>query len=128
MQTHSFTASPVIGLPFFDGRIPSVNDGRSNGLESLDTIGSVQSIRAGAELYAEGDSANSWYRVTSGILRTYKLLPDGRRQIDEFLFPGDYFGLEACAEHSFAAEAVTTASVVRYSRDGSTPWLPRTPV
>ncbi len=116
MRTSSQLAPSVVGLPFFDGRISPAPTGRNSGLESLDTIGAVQSVRAGCELYAEGDAAASWYRVNSGILRTYKLLPDGRRQIDEFLFPGDYFGLESGADHDFATEAVTAATVIRYSR------------
>ncbi len=79
-------------------------------------LGTVVTVRQGGALYAEGDSAHHWYRVRSGVLRTCKLMCDGRRQIDNFLFPGDYFGLEIGAEHSFAAEAVSAATVIRYGR------------
>jgi CRP/FNR family nitrogen fixation transcriptional regulator len=79
-------------------------------------LGSVVTVRAGAEVYGEGDGATAWYRVQSGVLRTCKLLPDGRRQVEDFLFAGDFFGLETRGVHSFAAEAITTATVVRYSR------------
>ena len=34
------------------------------------------------------------FTVVSGVVRTYKLLNDGRRQIGSFYLPGDIFGLE----------------------------------
>ena len=82
----------------------------------LEVLGTVVTVRPGAEIYGEGDTAAAWYRVQSGVLRTCKLLPDGRRQVEDFLFPGDFFGLETRGEHSFAAEAITSARVIRYSR------------
>jgi CRP/FNR family nitrogen fixation transcriptional regulator len=90
-------------------RLPPDGDG-------LETLGTIVSARAGTEIYGEGESATAWYRVQSGVVRTCKLMPDGRRQIEDFLFPGDFFGLETRDEHSFAAEAVTPATVVRYAR------------
>ena len=68
------------------------------------------------ELFAEGDEADCFYQVVSGAIRSYKLLSDGRRQIDAFHLPGDIFGLEAGAEHRFSAEALGNASVIAYRR------------
>ena len=64
----------------------------------------------GEELFAEGDNAEYFYKVVSGAIRTYKLLSDGRRQIDAFHLEGDIFGLEAGASHRFSAEAVGSAA------------------
>ncbi|MDB5397588.1 MAG: fixK [Rhodospirillales bacterium] len=116
MQTNLAIVPPISGAPNFVGRLQVISTARDVSADALEAIGTVQSVRAGCGLYAEGDAAGYWYRVTSGVLRTCKLLPDGRRQIDDFLFPGDFFGLEARPDHSFAAEAVTGAAVVRYSR------------
>lgn len=44
-------------------------------------------------------------------MRTYKLLSDGRRQINSFHLPGDMFGLENGASHRFTADAVVETSV-----------------
>jgi CRP/FNR family transcriptional regulator len=41
------------------------------------------------------------YNVTGGVVRVYKLLPDGRRQIVGFLLPGDFFGLAMADRFSF---------------------------
>lgn len=68
------------------------------------------------ELFAEGEPAEYFYRVVSGTVRTCKLLSDGRRQIDAFHLPGDIFGIEACAEHRFSAEAVGGTTVMAYRR------------
>ena len=70
----------------------------------------------GEEVFAEGDDAEYFYKVVSGAIRTYKLLSDGRRQIDAFHLEGDIFGLEAGASHRFSAEAVGNAAVVAYRR------------
>ena len=68
------------------------------------------------EIVAQGGAAAYCYLVVSGCVRTVTLMEDGRRQIGEFLFPGDLFGWEALDEHDFAAEAVTPVTLRRYSR------------
>jgi CRP/FNR family nitrogen fixation transcriptional regulator len=68
------------------------------------------------QIYAEGDRAGSFYQVVWGAVRTYKLLSDGRRQIDAFHLPGDLFGIESGEEHRFFAEAVGEASVLSFRR------------
>ena len=79
-------------------------------------VGILMSLRKGRELFAEGDEAEYFYKVVSGAIRSYKLLSDGRRQIDAFHLPGDIFGLETGSEHRFSAEAVGNASVIAYRR------------
>jgi CRP/FNR family nitrogen fixation transcriptional regulator len=74
-------------------------------------------LARGEELFAEGEAADYFYRVVSGTVRTYKLLNDGRRQIDAFHLAGDIFGIEAGAEHRFSAEAVGDATVVAFRRN-----------
>lgn len=73
-------------------------------------------LTRGEELFAEGDEAEYFYQVVSGTIRSYKLLSDGRRQIDAFHLQGDIFGMEGGAEHRFSAEAVGDASVIAFRR------------
>ncbi|MBN9560001.1 MAG: helix-turn-helix domain-containing protein [Alphaproteobacteria bacterium] len=75
-------------------------------------------VRAGrdAVLVAQADPADYSFLVISGCLRTVRLMSDGRRQIGAFLFPGDFFGLEALNEHTFGMEAVGPAILRRYLR------------
>src|SRR5271166_5567217 len=116
MEMHVATASSTYhSLASLGGR-PSVGSGNGSNDDALDAIGTVMSVPRGAELYSEGDAADFWFQVRSGVLRTCKLLSDGRRQIDAFLLPGDFLGFEGLPEYSFAAEAITSATVVRYSQ------------
>ena len=72
--------------------------------------------KAGATIFFEGDPADSVFTLTSGTLRLSKLLPDGRRQIAGFIFPGDFLGLTMEDEHAFTAEAITEAELCRFPR------------
>jgi CRP/FNR family transcriptional regulator, nitrogen fixation regulation protein len=65
-----------------------------------------------AEIYGEGEPADTVYKVVSGAVRTYKLLSDGRRQIGDFHIEGEVFGLEAGAERQFTAEAIADSVVL----------------
>jgi CRP/FNR family transcriptional regulator, nitrogen fixation regulation protein len=63
------------------------------------------------EIYGECEPAEYVYQVITGAVRTYKLLNDGRRQIDAFHLPGDIFGLDSGDAHRLTAEAVIDTTV-----------------
>jgi CRP/FNR family nitrogen fixation transcriptional regulator len=84
--------------------------------DPLQSIGAVLVVGRGQEIYAEGGVADHRYKVVSGAVRTCKLMQDGRRQIAEFLLPGDFFGLAAFDRHLFSAEAIADTVLVRYPR------------
>jgi CRP/FNR family nitrogen fixation transcriptional regulator len=67
--------------------------------------------RKGVEIYGEKEPADYVYQVTSGAVRTYKLLSDGRRQIGAFHLVGDIFGLENSDIHRFTAEAIVDTAL-----------------
>jgi CRP/FNR family transcriptional regulator len=64
----------------------------------------------------EGDSAGHVYSVSHGVLRLTRLLPDGRRHIAGFSYPGDFIGVTLEDEHSFTIEAVSAAKLCRFPR------------
>jgi CRP/FNR family transcriptional regulator, nitrogen fixation regulation protein len=78
----------------------------------------VRHYTADSEIYAEGDDANFFYKVASGVVRTCKFLSDGRRQIDAFHVAGDVFGFETSSEHRLSAEAVSDCTLIPYRRRG----------
>jgi CRP-like cAMP-binding protein len=114
MQTQIARTAPEFRAPIFQSSL-QIRPFEAEP-DPFEALGTVVTVLQGGELYAQGDDARHWYQVRSGVLRTCKLLSDGRRQIDDFLFPGDFFGFEIGAEHCFAAEAVTAATVIRYAR------------
>ena len=63
------------------------------------------------EIYAQGDDVEYLYRVVSGAVRTSRFGADGRRQVGDFYYAGDIFGLEAGPDHQFAAEALSDCKV-----------------
>jgi CRP/FNR family nitrogen fixation transcriptional regulator len=77
----------------------------------FDLIGASLAFDRNEEVYGEGEPVEYLYTVTSGCVRTSKILNDGRRQIGAFYLPGDIFGLEAGDEHSFSAEALVPTKV-----------------
>ena len=74
------------------------------------------SLTAGAPLVDEGEDENYIYSITSGALKCFKLLPDGRRQITGFMFPGDFLGLAKSDTYINSVEAITPATLCRMSR------------
>ena len=89
---------------------------RPDELAALDRIGSVVTLRREESLFYEGDSADYYFKVVTGAVRSCKLLADGRRHIGDFFLPGDFIGLDAATDYIFSAEAVTETTVVRYAR------------
>jgi CRP-like cAMP-binding protein len=63
------------------------------------------------EIYGEDEPSDYVYQVITGLVRNYKLLSDGRRQIGAFYLPGDIFGLELGTVHRLTAEAIVDTTV-----------------
>lgn len=80
-----------------------------NDLHALEAIMTSKKLDANEMLVEEGQKKLRVYSLTSGILRLFNLLPDGRRQIAGFLFPGGYIGLADDGVYSQTVEAVTPA-------------------
>ena len=64
-------------------------------------------LSAGAEIIRAGEESPELYTLYSGWAFRFKTLPDGRRQILNFLLPGDLLGLQAAmfdaAQHGIEA-------------------------
>jgi CRP-like cAMP-binding protein len=71
--------------PVDPGELSSINDMKREHLL----------LPAGAEVVRAGDDNPELYTLYSGWAFRFKTLPDGRRQILNFLLPGDLLGLQA---------------------------------
>jgi CRP/FNR family transcriptional regulator, nitrogen fixation regulation protein len=83
---------------------------------TIELMGVVMTFPRNAEIYGENEPAEYLYKIVSGSVRSYKVLIDGRRQIDAFYLPGDMFGLETGDEHTFSAEAITDCKIIVIKR------------
>ncbi len=111
-------SSPVVWFPrvVSPAQTQPARRADSHMLETLEPGASTLCVEKDREIYSQGDPAEFCYRILSGTVRTVKLMEDGRRQVAEFLLPGDFLGLDALDEHDLAAEAVTATVLRRYAR------------
>ncbi|HBU97709.1 Crp/Fnr family transcriptional regulator [Thalassospira lucentensis] len=74
-------------------------------------------LEPGHEIVHEGQRKHNAFILLEGWVASYKLLPDGARQIIDFQIPGDFLGLRSLllrtSDHSF--EAITNVKVAEVS-------------
>ena len=95
-------------LETLDGRI----------LARLNELSRPVDLPAGQQIIIEGDPASSLYGMQQGVASVFKLLPDGRRQITGFLYPGNFLGVtfNLGAVYGYGAETVTFCSLSVWPR------------
>ena len=85
-------------------------------LASFDRLARPVRFAPGEEIFAQESEATDYYRVVRGVVRCTHLCVDGTRQVSEFYFPGDMFGLEVGPIHRHAAEALTASDILAVKR------------
>jgi len=85
-------------------------------LPRLAAIATERSLDPEQVLFDEGEVAGSAYVITAGMLKLYKVLFDGRRQVVGFMVPGDFLGLAFGRLYMYTAEAVTPITVCCFRR------------
>ncbi len=83
---------------------------------SVELAGTSMTFKRDAEIYGENEPADHVYKILTGTVRVYKILQDGRRQIEAFYFAGDVFGIEFGPDHASSAEAVTNVTLAAVRR------------
>jgi len=106
--------SPCAACPIREFAVCSALDDWE--LDRLNAIRMATEVPHGATLFDEGAAADYVYNLTAGSMKLYKLLPDGRRQITGFVFPGDFLGLANDKEYVYAAEAITDVALCKFKR------------
>lgn len=112
----SLAAAATVLRDDFNRRSVPIDRASESSADPLGVAGVRMAYRRNEEIFGEGEPATSVYRVLKGVVRTYRILADGRRQIAEFFLPGEVFGLQARAEHTASAEAVTDCELVAVRR------------
>jgi len=108
---HSLPPSP---RPFAGNRLPGSPAALTDDHQVLQRAGARIRFTRGETIFNEGDPADNAYSVVCGAVRLCKHLADGRRQIAQFLLPGDFFSFAEMPEHTFSAEAIGDVVLVCY--------------
>jgi CRP/FNR family transcriptional regulator, anaerobic regulatory protein len=87
------------------------------GQDELEALLVSVALAPGDVLFEEGLPARYSFNLTGGCLKLYKLLPDGRRLVTDFLYPGDFLGLADQLTYACTAEAVGPVSLCRFERE-----------
>ena len=83
-------------------------------LRLLEQLGHRILYRPNEPVFSQEEIVTSCFNLLEGVLRLYKLLPDGRRQIVGFALPGDFIGLSVDDRHGISADAVGPVIVCRF--------------
>ena len=84
-------------------------------------------FRSGKTIFSERELADTVFGLSQGVVRLYKLLPDGRRQVVAFALPGDFLGMPLARRYSFSADAIGEVALCRFSRDELTKFIQSSP-
>ncbi len=117
-MTDSHIAHHLDEVHFVHGKthISNLPERAGDALAALHDISTLSHFGRNQTIFNEGDDARYSYKVVEGGVRLCKLMADGRRQIAEFMLPGDLFGFEPGNEHSLTAEALGDVVVMRCAR------------
>jgi CRP/FNR family nitrogen fixation transcriptional regulator len=80
--------------------------------DALRELGVRMTYDRNAEIYAQDDEVELLFQVVRGVVRTSRLTADGRRQVGDFYYAGDLFGLEPGPLHRFGAEALADCEIL----------------
>ncbi|MEM8794979.1 MAG: helix-turn-helix domain-containing protein [Pseudomonadota bacterium] len=75
------------------------------------TASHVHTFGAGKTVFHEGDNAEFIYEILEGVVRSSKMLVDGRRQVLSFGYPGDMIGLSHDEFYHSDCDAVAPVKV-----------------
>ncbi len=84
---------------------------RDDRLDTQLANGRIRLVRPREHVFTAGDARIHIYRVESGAICLYKIMPDGRRQVIDFAYPGDFIGLGAEQDYAFNAQALETVQL-----------------
>ena len=96
-------------------------------LRQLNAITTRVLLEHDETVFIEDDTSTFLFNIASGAVRLSKGLPDGRRQITGFLFPGDFLGLSIANHYAYSAEVLGPTSLCRFNRKQLLPLLDRFP-
>jgi len=75
------------------------------------TTTSEKELEPHEHLFVAGETRSHVYQILEGVVSVYELLPDGRRQIATFCYPGDLIGADSNVRFVHNAESLCAVRV-----------------
>jgi CRP-like cAMP-binding protein len=79
----------------------------------LAVIATVVRFKKGGRIYTEGDRADAAFNIITGVVKSFRILSDGRQHIVGFCFADDLIGLAENGVYVNSVAAVTPATLYR---------------
>ncbi len=89
----------------------------NKGMQAFFDAASYTKVGSGTVFVHDGEKSPFYFNINRGMTRSFKILPDGRRQILNFGMPGTLMGLSQKADFDFSIESITDVSLCRFSKD-----------
>lgn len=86
-------------------------------LAELTRLATPIRFEEGQAIFSEGRAATSAFGLSHGVVRLYKLLPDGRRQVVAFAFPGDFLAMPLVDRFTCSADALGAVGLCKFPRE-----------
>ena len=98
-------------------------------LEEVKALTSVRTLRKGEILFRQDQLSHGFFVVVSGVVKIFRIAPDGREQIMHFVDAGDSFAEAAVFADTYPAnaEAAEHAVLLRVEKEGLKRLLIRNP-
>jgi CRP/FNR family transcriptional regulator len=86
-------------------------------LRKLQEMATQVYVGSGKTIFSEGELADRVFGLSHGVVRLYKQLTDGRRQVLSFALAGDFLGMPIADRHRLSADAVGEVSLCQFARN-----------
>jgi len=75
-----------------------------------------KAIPAHNAVFRDGDEADHYFNITSGIVKLVKTLADGHQHIIGLIYPPDFMGQTLNKRHTYSAESATDVELCAFPR------------
>jgi len=99
-------------IPFGPGNV-AVGLLSSRQRSQIASIAAPVEFPRGRLIYREGSNASFVFIIASGIVKSFRDLPSGRRRVMSFLFADDLFGIAQGGHYMNSAQAITPVTLYR---------------
>ena len=96
------------------GGVCAVLDGEARA--ELLRLSRKKAVPAHHAVFRDGDPADHYYNITSGVVKLVKTLADGHQHIVGLLYPTDFMGQSLNRSHTYSAESATDVELCVYAR------------